>query len=155
MGPSSISTSIFRLRCVAALRTAQFQRNAMKPAGTKENSTNVAHKPHNEVECLSSRCQLGHCFGGSTVNKIAAITVDRSVPAATANRAILTQLPASNSGGCAPLVMVGCIRRSRHPIAAYNRDARIMRAVPQSALPHRCQEICRRPALDPRLGDDP
>src|SRR5262245_35763695 len=71
----------------------------MKPAGTKKNSTNVAHVPHNEVECLSLRCQFGHCFGGSTVNKIAPVTVDKSVPVATANRASLTQLLASNSGG--------------------------------------------------------
>src|SRR4030095_6631742 len=92
--------------CIAALRATQFQRNAMKQAGAKKNSTSAAHIPHNEVECASLRCQFGHCFGGSTINNIAAVTVDRRVPAAAANRAILTQLPLSNSGGCASVVTV-------------------------------------------------
>src|SRR5215475_2604514 len=95
-----------RLSYVAAFRANQFQRNAMMQAGIKKSSTSVAHIPHNEVECMSLRCQFGHCFGGATINNIAAVAVDRSVPATPANRAILTQLPPSNSGGCVSIVTV-------------------------------------------------
>src|SRR5262245_42623686 len=51
---------------------------------------------------------------GATINNIAAVTVDRSVPAAAANRAVLTQLPPSNSGGCVSIVTVkSCAARSQ------------------------------------------
>src|SRR5262245_64905291 len=93
MGPN-------RLSYVAAFRAIQFQKNAMKQAGIKKSSTSVAHIPHNDVECPSLRYQFGHCFGESTINNIAAVKVERSVPTAAANWAILTQLPPSNSGGC-------------------------------------------------------
>src|SRR5262245_28019913 len=76
----------------------------MKQAGIKKRSTSVAHIPDNEVECPSLRYQFGHCFGGSTNNNIAAVTVDKSAPAAAANRAILTQLLPSNSGGRVSIV---------------------------------------------------
>jgi hypothetical protein len=110
MGPNRLSKSIFRLRCLAALPATQFQRNAMKQAGTNKNSTHAAHISHNGVECLSLRCQFAHCFGGSTINNITAVMVDRSVPAATANRAILTQLLVSNSGGCVFIVTVAWVK---------------------------------------------
>ena len=110
MGPNRLSKSIFRLRCLAALPATQFQRNAMKQAGTNKNSTHAAHISHNGVECLSLRCQFAHCFGGSTINNITAVMVDRSVPAATANRTILTQLLVSNSGGCVFIVTVAWVK---------------------------------------------
>jgi hypothetical protein len=78
----------------------------MKQAGIKQSGTSVAHIPHNELECPSLRYQFGHCLGGSTINNIAAVTVDRTVPAAAANRAMLTQLPPLNSGGCVSIVTV-------------------------------------------------
>src|SRR5215475_12231891 len=58
-------------------------------------------------------------------------------------------------GGQTPTLSVPDFVPTSIAIAAYDRRACIMRAIPRSAWPHRCQGICLWPALAPRLADGP
>ena len=58
-GPKNI-VGTFSSSFSAPLRATQFQRMAMKQPITTKGVVHTANAVHNEVECVSLRCQFGH-----------------------------------------------------------------------------------------------
>src|SRR5262249_60133145 len=90
-------------------------------------AVNAAIKAHNDSSLRSLRCQFGYCLGGSTISNTATVTADRTTLAATAKRAVLSRLPASNTGSCWSLVMAHLDWRYRQINLARRAWARLPR----------------------------